>query len=326
MSPEREPNHVGPAEFRSYYGRPILKEPAWRQPDVPLYLFLGGAAGGSAQIAVLAKLTGRDRLAAAGRLVAAGASVASVGALVHDLGRPARFLYMLRVFKPTSPLSVGSWILAPFSGFATLAAASQVTGRLPVLGRLAGYAAGALGPAMCTYTAVLLADTATPSWHEGRDQLPVLFAGSALTSAAGAALLAAPAAETAPVVRLGGVAAVAELVAAHRLEHGLGIVSEPYREKQAGRLLGAAKALTAAGAALSLFAGRSRVAGGLAGAAYLAAGLCNRFGVYAAGVESTRDPKYVVLPQREAQRVGDGGGSRVSTDGTASGADRRNIP
>ncbi|WIV54675.1 NrfD/PsrC family molybdoenzyme membrane anchor subunit [Amycolatopsis nalaikhensis] len=303
MSPRRERAMVEPAEFRSYYGKPILKEPAWKQPDVPLYLFLGGAAGASATMAALADVTGRPRLARIGRLVASGGSVASVGALIHDLGRPERFLHMLRVLKPTSPLSVGSWILSPFSGLAAVAAASEVTGKLPVIGRLAGVGAGVLGPAMCTYTAVLLADTATPSWHEAHGTLPVLFAGSALTSGAGAALLAG---ETGPVVRAGLAGAAAELVAEHHLETGLGLASEPYRTGRAGKLLKAAKALTAAGAGLSLVAGRSRVAGALAGAAYLASGLCTRFGVYAAGVASTKDPKYVVVPQRErvSQRAG----------------------
>ncbi|SFW81189.1 Formate-dependent nitrite reductase, membrane component NrfD [Amycolatopsis australiensis] len=297
---------VEPAEFRSYYGRPILKEPAWKQPDVPLYLFLGGAAGASATMAALADVTGRPGLARVGRLVASGGSLASVAALIHDLGKPLRFLHMLRVLKPTSPLSVGSWILSPFSGLAAVAAASEVTGRLPLAGRLAGAGAGVLGPAMCTYTAVLLADTATPSWHEAHGTLPVLFAGSAVTSGAGAALLAAPAGETGPAVRAGVAGAVAELVAARHLETGLGLASEPYRTGRAGKLLKAAKALTAAGAGLSLVARRHRAAGMLAGAAYLASGLCTRFGVYAAGVESTRDPKYVVVPQRERVRQREG--------------------
>jgi formate-dependent nitrite reductase membrane component NrfD len=290
---------VEPAEFRSYYGRPILKEPAWKQPDVPLYLFLGGAAGASASIAALADVTGRPELARVGRLVASGGSLASVVALIHDLGKPTRFLHMLRVLKPTSPLSVGSWILSPFSGLAAVAAFSELTGVFPRTGRLAGAAAGLLGPAMCTYTAVLLADTATPSWHEAHGTLPVLFAGSAVTSGAGAALMAVRPAETGPVVRAGLAGAVAELVAEHHLEIGLGLASEPYRTGRAGKLLKAAKVLTATGAALSLAARRNRAAGVVAGAAYVASGLCTRFGVYAAGVESTRDPKYVVVPQRE---------------------------
>jgi hypothetical protein len=299
MSPRRERAMVEPAEFRSYYGRPILKEPAWKQPDVPLYLFLGGMAGASASMAALAGLTGRPELARMGKLVASAGSLASVVALVHDLGKPSRFLHMLRVLKPTSPLSVGSWILAPFSGVAAVAAGSELTGMLPGIGTLAGGVAGLLGPAMCTYTAVLLSDTATPSWHEGRRGLPILFAGSALTSGAGAALLLIPRSETAPVVRAGLAGATAELLATQHLESKLGIVSEPYRTGRAGTLLKAARALTVAGAALSLAAHRHRVVGALAGVAYLGAGLCTRFGVYNAGVESTRDPKYVVIPQRE---------------------------
>ncbi|WP_020659047.1 NrfD/PsrC family molybdoenzyme membrane anchor subunit [Amycolatopsis benzoatilytica] len=283
----------------SYYGRPILKEPAWKQPDVPLYLFLGGMAGSSASIAALAERTGRPGLAAVGRLAAASGAAASVLALVHDLGRPARFLHMLRVLKPTSPLSVGSWILAPFSGLAAVSAGSAVTGWLPSAGRLAGAAAGLLGPAMCTYTAVLIADTSTPSWHEGRRELPVLFAGSAMTSGAGVALLAAPSSETTPVVRAALAGAAAELTAAHRLEHKLGLVSEPYRTGRAGKLLKAARGLTVAAAGLSLAARRSKFAAIASGAGYLAAGLCTRFGVYQAGVASARDPKYVVQPQRE---------------------------
>lgn len=302
MTADVDRTHAAPAESDSYYGKPILKEPAWKQPDVPLYLFLGGAAGSSASIAMLANATGRTRLARVSELAAAGGATASVAWLIHDLGRPARFLYMLRVFKPTSPLSVGSWLLAPFSGLATAVAASSVTGKLPRLGRLAGVVTGLLGPAMCTYTAVLLADTATPSWHEGRDTLPVLFAGSALSSGAGIALATVPPSETTPVVRIGLVGAAAELAASRQLGHGLGLVSEPYRTGRGGRLLRAAEALTAAGAGLSLLGKRSRLAAGMAGASYIGAGLCTRFGVYAAGVASSRDPKYVVIPQRERKQ------------------------
>jgi formate-dependent nitrite reductase membrane component NrfD len=290
---------VEPAEFASYYGRPILKEPAWKQPDVPLYLFLGGAAGASASLGAVADATGQPQLARVGRLVASAGSAASVVALVHDLGKPLRFLNMLRVFKPTSPLSVGSWILSPFSGLAAVAAGSQITGRFPRIGRLAGAAAGVLGPAMCTYTAVLLADTATPAWHEGYRELTILFAGSALASGAGAALVAVPVSEVDPAVRVGLIGAAAELAAGLALERELGLVSEPYRTGRAGKLLKASRALTAAAAGLSLLAHRHRAAAVLAGAAYLAAGLCTRFGVYNAGVESAKDPKYVVIPQRE---------------------------
>lgn len=290
---------VPDAEFRSYYGRPILKEPAWRTPDVPGYLFLGGLAGASASSAALADLTGRPALRRLGRLVAAGAAGASVGALVHDLGKPLRFLNMLRVIKPTSPLSVGSWILAPFSGLAAGVAAAELTGRLPRLARLAGLASGVLGPAMCTYTSVLLADTATPAWHEAYRELPFLFAGGALTSGAGAALLAAPVDQCAPARRMGWVGTGLELAASVAMERSHGITSEPYRIGRIGRLLRVGQGLTLAGGVLSALGRRNRWMSAVAGAAYLAGGACMRFGVFEAGRASARDPKYVVVPQRE---------------------------
>ena len=229
--------------------------------------------------------------------------MSGVAALFHDLGRPERFTHMLRVLKPTSPLSVGSWILAPFSALATASALSQVTGRLPGLGRLAGHGCAVLGPAMCTYTAVLLSDTAVPAWHEAYPELPYLFAGSALTGAAGAALLGAPRADHGPPTRMGLIGAVLELAAMRRVERRLGLVGEPYVTGRAGRLLTLSKTLTAAGAGLSLLAGR--LAAPLpAGASYLAAGLCTRFGIFSAGMASARDPAYVVTPQR--QRLGPG--------------------
>jgi hypothetical protein len=290
---------VPDAEFGSYYGRPILKEPAWKLPDVPLYLFAGGLAGVSATMSAVAEATRRPGLAATGRYLAAGGATVGVVALVHDLGRPERFLAMLRVFKPTSPLSVGSWILAPFSGLTAAAAAAQLTGKLPRAGRAASLAAAGLGPAMATYTAVLLADTAVPAWHEAYPELPFLFGGSALASAAGTALLVAPPAEQQPVRRMAVLGAGLELAASARMERRTGLVGEPYRIGRAGALLRTGRALTAAGTVLSVAGRRNRLAGPAAGAALLAGGLATRFGVFAAGVASTRDPKYVVLPQRD---------------------------
>ncbi|MGZ6825016.1 MAG: NrfD/PsrC family molybdoenzyme membrane anchor subunit, partial [Blastococcus sp.] len=124
---------VDDAEFTSYYGRPIIKSPVWKTPDVPLYLFLGGAAGSSAILGAMADVTDRPTLTRVSRLVAGGGAVASVGFLIHDLGRPERFLHMLRVFKPTSPLSVGSYILSPFSAAAGATAAVELLGWFPRL-------------------------------------------------------------------------------------------------------------------------------------------------------------------------------------------------
>ncbi len=137
---------VPPAEFRSYYGRPVIKEPVWETLDVAGYLFLGGLAGASSALAASAELSGRPELARAAKTVAAGAIGLSVVALVHDLGRPKRFVNMLRVFKPTSPMSVGTWLLTGYGPAAGVAAASAVTGWLPRTGRAATAVAAVTRP------------------------------------------------------------------------------------------------------------------------------------------------------------------------------------
>lgn len=299
MSPRREQTVVPEAQFRSYYGRPVIKEPTWKVPDVPAYLYLGGMAGASSTMALGAELTGRRQLARAGRIAAAGGAVASVGALVHDLGRPSRFLNMLRVFKPTSPLSVGSWILAPFSGLASAGAGSDVTGWLPLPGRLAAGVAGVVAPAMTTYTAVLLSDTAVPGWHEVYRELPFVFAGSAISSAAGVGMVAAPVREAAPARRMAVAGSALELAASHRMERGAGLVGEVYQQGRSGKVLRAAKALTGIGACAALFAGRSRAVAVASGLCLSAAAAATRYGIFEAGRQSARDPRYTVVPQRQ---------------------------
>ncbi|HZC71306.1 MAG TPA: NrfD/PsrC family molybdoenzyme membrane anchor subunit [Jatrophihabitans sp.] len=295
----REQTAVPEARFTSYYERPIIKPPTWKMPDVPAYLFLGGVAGTSASLAALADLTGRPALTRVGRLGAALGASLGVGALIHDLGRPSRFLNMLRVFKPTSPLSVGSWILAPFGFLASVSAASEVTGVLPAAGRAAGIGAGVLGPAVSTYTAVLLADTAVPSWHAAYPELPFLFAGSALTSGGGLGVLTVPPAQAGPARRTALAGAVMELAASQRVDQRLGVEGEPYRTGKSAVLLNAGRVLTLAGSAFAVLGPRSRLAGRLAGGAMLAAGICTRLGVFTAGMASAKDPKYTVVPQRE---------------------------
>ncbi|MFC7546694.1 NrfD/PsrC family molybdoenzyme membrane anchor subunit [Plantactinospora sp. GCM10030261] len=301
---------VPPAEFTSYYGRPVLKPPVWKW-DIAAYLFTGGLAAGSALLAAGAQLTGRPELRRAGRVGALGAIGASTFFLIHDLGRPARFHHMLRVAKPTSPMSVGTWILAAFGPAAGAAAVAELAPALPrhgvlgLVGRLlppvgaaAGLVAAATAPALATYTGVLLADTAVPSWHEAYPELPFVFAGSALASGAGLGLLAAPPDQTGPAVRMATAGAALELYGSHRVEHRLGLLSEPYRTGTPGRLLRSGRVLTAAGVAGALLGRRSRVVSALSGVALLAASVATRFGIFHGGVASARDPKYTVVPQR----------------------------
>ncbi|HEY6593263.1 MAG TPA: NrfD/PsrC family molybdoenzyme membrane anchor subunit [Asanoa sp.] len=309
---------VPPVEFGSYYGRAVVKAPAWHH-DIAAYLFTGGLAAGSALLAAGADLTGRPALRRAGRSTALGALLASTYFLVNDLGRPARFHHMLRVAKPSSPMSMGTWILSGFGAGAGVAAAAEaapllpqhgVLGlarrALPPLGTVGGLAAAATAPALATYTAVLLADTATPSWHEAYPDLPFVFAGSAMAAAGGAGMLLAPTAEAGPARRLALAGAAVDLAAARRVEHGMGLVSEPYRQGRAGAYLRGARSLTIAGAAGALLGGRSRVLSALSGLALMGASVLTRFGVFEAGIESAKDPRYTVVPQRERLGQRDG--------------------
>jgi len=168
---------VPDAEFTSYYGRPVIKEPSWEAPDVPGYLFLGGLAGASSVLAAGAQLSGYRELASVAKVSALGAIGLAGVALVHDLGRPGRFVNMLRVFKPSSPMSVGSWLLTAYGPVAGAAAVSEVTGILPKAGTAATLGAGLLGPAIPTYTAALICDTAVPAWHAGYREMPYVLGG-----------------------------------------------------------------------------------------------------------------------------------------------------
>jgi formate-dependent nitrite reductase membrane component NrfD len=287
------------AKFTSYYGRPVIKRPVWQERDIAGYFFLGGLAGASSVLAAGASLTGRPALARGAKVGAATAIGASLAALVHDLGRPARFVNMLRVVKPTSPMSMGTWLLSAYAPAAFAAAASDVTGRLPRVGALATAAAAVTGPAVATYTAVLAADTAVPAWHDAHRELPFVFAGSATCAAAGLGLLAAPTAQSGPARRAAVLGAACEAAATHRMRARLGSVRETYETGSAGSLMRAAEGLTVGGAAVAaVLGGRSRRAAGAAGAALLAGSACTRFGVFRAGLASADDPRYTVEPQR----------------------------
>jgi hypothetical protein len=293
---------VPEAEFRSYYGRPIIKEPVWTW-EVPWYFFVGGMAGVSASLGLGARLAGNHRLAGNAWLVSGAGVAASVPLLVSDLGRPERFHHMLRVFKMTSPLSVGSWILAAIGPAAAGAAVSDRLGIFPRLGRVAEAVAGLLGPALATYTGVLVADTAVPVWHEAGRELPFVFAGSAAASAGAAATDLTPPGEAGPARRLVVAGALLELGSVAAMERRLGELGEPYHDGPAGRFARLAKACTAAGAGLVAAAGGRRRGLASAGAALVLAGsVCERWAVYKAGFQSARDPRYVVGPQRE--RIG----------------------
>ncbi len=310
---------VPQADFESYYGKQIIKTPTWKTPDVPFYLFVGGLAGASGVLAEGAALTGRPKLERVARLAAAAGAASGTVALVHDLGRPERFLHMLRVLKVTSPLSVGSYILAPFGGLSAVAAASNLTGKVPRLGRLAGLGTAAFGPPLATYTAALVSNTAVPAWHEGHREMPFIFAGSGMTAAGGLAMLFTPKHENGPARRMAIGGAAVELTGAEMLKSRLGMVAEPYKEGRPGKLMTLARNMTAGSALLSLVGGRSRLVSTICGATYVTASMLTRFGIFEAGIASAKDPKYTVVPQRE-RLAARNGGAKVQHAGQAATA------
>lgn len=313
---EGERAMVPEATFTSYYDRPVVKASPWKA-DIPAYIFLGGTAAGSSLLGAGADLTGRPALRRAGRLGALVGILLSMVALIHDLGRPGRFINMQRVVKPTSPMSVGTWILSLYGPLAGLAAASELAElagppeRLPEMlrsparllsfvGRPSGIAAALVAPAVASYTAVLLSDTATPSWHAAHEQLPFLFVGSAAAASGGLGMIAAPVDQAGPARRLAVGGVLLEIAANQRMEQAMGLTAEPLHQGKAGTYLRIAKVLNVVGTTGTVLLGRhSRSASAISGTALMAGSALTRFGIFEAGQQSARDPKYTVVPQRE---------------------------
>jgi formate-dependent nitrite reductase membrane component NrfD len=289
-------------EVRSYYGRPVLKEPVW-QAEIPFYLFTGGLGGASSVLSLVARVLGNERLAQRSIQIASAADAVSPVLLIADLGRPERFLNMLRVFKVTSPMSVGSWILAYSSAASSVSAFLNTIGRLRHIADLTRTASAVSGAPLAVYTATLISDTAIPVWHEARRELPFLFGSSAAASAGAAAAIAVRPEEAGPARRLAVGGVLVENAVFKLMERRLGMVGEPYSQDEAGRYKKIAIACTLGGAALIAAAGhRSRVAAVAGGAAVLAGEVAVRWSVFKAGFQSARDPKYTIGPQRE--RIG----------------------
>jgi len=287
----------------SYYGRPIVKEPVW-QPEIPFYFWTGGIAGASSVLHGVARLTGNHRLAKSSLLIGAVADIASPLLLVSDLGRPERFLNMFRVFKVTSPMSVGSWILALSSGASATAALLELSGKLRPVKWAAEVVSALSGPPLATYTGALIANTAIPVWSEARDELPWLFGASSAATAGAAAALATPLEAAGPARRAAVAGSAVALGLTELMEHRLGMVGEVYKQGEAGRFGRIAKAATASGAALLAARGRRSRAATVAGGALVLAGeLALRWSVFKAGFQSARDPRYVVVTQKERLRA-----------------------
>lgn len=282
---------------KGYYGNPLLKPPVWTW-QVPLYFFAGGVAGSAANIAFVAHVLGRESsLVRAALWVGLLGAVASSPLLIADLGRPSRFLNMLRVFKLRSPMSVGAWTLAAFSSAVGLAVICQemilrgYSNDLLLAVRWSAAAAGALtGLVLLSYTSVLLAVSAIPVWSENRRLLPLHFVASALGGSAGVLELLGflnPA-----INGMAFVAAAVETCLAVFIELRGRAVDAPLREGRVGWLIRAAGTLTGPGPLLlRIFFLHSFEVRRVASVCFILGALLSRYAWIAAGRVSSRDSK-----------------------------------
>jgi formate-dependent nitrite reductase membrane component NrfD len=284
---------------------PVMHAPVWTW-EVPLYFWLGGIASGAAFAALAADIAGDVESAALARKVALGAVLPAPVLLIADLGRPARFLNMLRIFKPRSPMNMGAWCLAAFSSAGAGAVAADLLGARRT-GRRLGVAQALLGSYLGSYTGVLLATTAVPLWARSRVFLGPIFVATATATGAAATRLTLAAAgqpEDHPthvaLARLEAGAILAELTLSTVNERRLGRAGEVLSRGTPRRLFRAAKGLVGVGLVLPLVArGRSRrPAQNVASVLYLAGGLAFRFAWVEAGKASARDDEAVALMAR----------------------------
>ncbi|OFT63068.1 nitrite reductase [Brachybacterium sp. HMSC06H03] len=298
-------------QYDSYYGRPVVKAPPWKAP-IAVYLFLGGVAGGLGLLAFGAQCTGRPVLRRSARLTALGTVGVGTLALIEDLGRPERFLNMMRTVKATSPMSLGTWVVGGFASLSGVLGALEVdrlAGEKLPLGALrhllraaegpASLGQVALAPLLASYTGALLGNTVVPTWEAGRGHLPYLFASSASLAAGGAAMVTTPVAEAGPARLLAAAGVAGDVASMHLMKESMHpLEREPLETGTPGKLLTWAERLAIAGGIGTLLGGRSRVIAAASGAALLTASALTRFGVLNAGLESVKDPRRVIEPQK----------------------------
>lgn len=232
----------------SYYDLPVIKAAPWKW-YVPAYFYAGGVAGAASVLHAATKLP-------AAKWLALGGAALGGGLLIADLGKPSRFHHMLMAVRPTSPMSMGTWILSA----AGLTSAVSLVKPLPILQAITG-------GALATYTGVLVGNTAVPAWREARNALPVMFAASAGASCASLLELAGQ-----PVPRAYAIATKVADIAS-----GRAFPDQP--------MMKAAKLAVAASLVATLVRA-PRVAGVLG----TVGGLLTRFAVIAAGKASAADP------------------------------------
>ena len=290
---------------QNYYGLPVLKAPVWTW-EVPLYFFFGGIAGVSACAAFSAQLFRGDPAVIRTSLwVALLAAAACPALLIADLGRPTRFLNMLRVFKLRSAMSLGAWILTVFSGCAFVAvvcfellARGFTNPLLTPLLWLGEASAAAVGLLLASYTAVLIGVTVVPVWSENRKLLPMHFLTSGMGCSAAILELAG---FLIPATQIIGFAASGiETLIEVFLEVRKRPVDAPLHHGRSGTTLRIAGLLEGPGAfALRLFWGSVPAGRYAAAICFLVGALLSRYAWIWAGRASASDPNTLFDLQRK---------------------------
>ena len=291
----------------SYHGNPVLKAPTWTW-QVPLYFFVGGVAGLSAVLALVAHVAGKVELARASSWLGFAGGLLSAPLLIADLGRPARFLNMLRVFKPRSAMSLGAWTLVAFStaaGLAVLCRELELLGfgsELFVAGEWFAQTVAALtGLVLASYTSVLICITAIPVWSENRNLVPAVFLTGALGSAA--ALLELIGFTISATQFIGIVASTVEIAIAIVIEVRGRYVDRPIREGAVGWLIrGAAVLAGPVSLAIRVLGAHNANLRYIAASAFAIGALMTRYAWIAAGRVSSRDPQALFRIQRAHEK------------------------
>jgi formate-dependent nitrite reductase membrane component NrfD len=290
-----EANRRGRAREPAAVQGPVMKPPVWTW-EIPVYFWTGGLAAGASFVAMACDAAGDERSARVARRVVLGALAPSPPLLIKDLGRPGRFYNMLRIVKPRSPMSMGSWCLTAFGALGTGAVGADLLGRRRTA-RALGAANAVVGGYLGSYTGVLLASTAVPVWARSRLLLGPIFVSTAvLTGAAATRLVLAaggmpaghPTGDALGRVESGAMAA--ELLLSEINHHRLGPLASALDDGAAAPWFGRAKWLARGGLALRLLGRRAgpwphHAASGL----FMASALCFRFAWVRAGPSSAQD-------------------------------------
>jgi hypothetical protein len=277
-----------------YYGLPLLKASVWTW-EIPAYFFVGGAAGAAAVIGAVARRTGANpALVRDARWIAAAGAAASPLLLISDLGRPERFLNMLRVFKLQSPMSVGAWTLVAFSHASSAAAFAEIVRRggrvrVQLLDGAAEAVSAATGLVLSTYTGVLIGATAIPVWSTNVAVLPLHFAASGVGAAVSVLELMGHRERALNVLGIG--AAAVETTIGFTLEARRSQALDPLKHGRSGQITRLGGLLSGpVPLALRLLGRSSRRARRAAAVATIAGSLLTRVGWIAAGRESACEP------------------------------------